>query len=73
MEFTAVSAGGAHSLAIGDDGQTYAWGNNGDGQLGNDDEANKASRFSPVLVDTPAGVEFTAVSAGYAHSLAIGD
>ncbi|MFY9616945.1 MAG: hypothetical protein WAQ31_02710, partial [Arcanobacterium sp.] len=73
VEFTAVSAGYYHSLAIGDDGKTYAWGDNRYGQLGNDDEANKASRFSPVLVDTPAGVEFTAVSAGYYHSLAIGD
>ncbi|MFY9262771.1 MAG: hypothetical protein WAO49_03950 [Arcanobacterium sp.] len=73
VELTAVSAGDFHSLAVGSNGQAYAWGDNWAGQLGNGDEANKETRFSPVLVDTRSGVEFTAVSAGYYHSLAIGD
>ena len=33
--FTAVAAGGEHTLAIGSDGNLYAWGDNSHGQLGN--------------------------------------
>ncbi|PST47864.1 hypothetical protein COO72_10925 [Bifidobacterium callitrichos] len=68
--FTQVSAGHYHSLAIGDDGNTYAWGNNYYGQLGNNstDESHV-----PVKVTMPEGVHFTQVSAGHYHSLAIGD
>jgi alpha-tubulin suppressor-like RCC1 family protein len=67
-----VSAGGTHILAFVKNGNVYAWGNNGDGQLGNNsDEATS----TPVQVikssdSTPlSGV--TAVSAGGSHSLAI--
>ena len=68
--FTAVSAGGEHSLAIGVDGNTYAWGYNEYGQLGNNTVTNSTS---PVAVTMPAGVKFTQISAGGEHSLAIGD
>ncbi|KAA8818294.1 hypothetical protein CSQ85_09030 [Bifidobacterium rousetti] len=70
VHFTQVSAGGRYSLAVGDDGNTYAWGDNEYGQLGND-STNK-SRV-PVKVKTPDGVHFAQVSAGGGHSLAIGD
>jgi alpha-tubulin suppressor-like RCC1 family protein len=70
--FTQVSAGGAHSLAMGSDGNTYAWGDNSFGQLGN----NSTTRSSvPVLVSVgavPGGVTFTQVLAGGDHSLALG-
>lgn len=71
VRFVQVSAGGNHSLAIGDDGRTYAWGLDAQGQLG--DDAALVNRPEPVLVATPPGVRFVAVSAGFAHSLAIGD
>jgi len=70
VHFTAISAGGFHSLAIGDNGVTYSWGQDADGQLG--DNGALADQATPVAVSTPAGVHFTAISAGYAHSLAIG-
>ncbi|RBP98921.1 RCC1 domain-containing protein, partial [Bifidobacterium xylocopae] len=70
ITFTQVSAGGAHSLAIGSDGNTYAWGFNINGQLG---DGTSIGSNVPVRVRTPAGVRFTQVSAGYDHSLAIGD
>ncbi|KAA8818333.1 hypothetical protein CSQ85_09230 [Bifidobacterium rousetti] len=70
VHFTQVSAGDSHSLAIGDNGNTYAWGDNYYGQLGND--STNLSRV-PVKVTMPEGVRFTQVSAGYRHSLAIGD
>ncbi|WP_232343027.1 InlB B-repeat-containing protein [Bifidobacterium choladohabitans] len=74
-----VSAGGAHSLALGSDGNVYAWGYNGSGQLGNG--TTGANRNAPVRVktpdrktypDLPADFTYLQVSAGYFHSLALG-
>ncbi|MCX8645685.1 InlB B-repeat-containing protein [Bifidobacterium sp. B4081] len=74
--YVQVSAGSAHSLALGSDGYTYAWGNNGDGQLGNN---SISSSTVPVRVRDPAspadaskGLQATQVSAGNYHSLAVG-
>jgi alpha-tubulin suppressor-like RCC1 family protein len=64
---TAVAAGGGtHSLAI-QNGGLYAWGYNGDGELGNGTTGNSDV---PVLV-TGMSSGVTAVAAGNAHSLAI--
>jgi len=71
VRFTALSAGGTHVLALGDDGRAYAWGDDAEGQLGND--SAYLNQSTPVVVAVPAGVRFTSISAGYAHSLAIGD
>ncbi len=69
--WTAAAAGERHSLAIGSDGNLYAWGWNSDGQLGIGNTTNPNN--SPVEVTLPSGVtSWTAVSAGYLHSLAIG-
>ena len=66
------------SLAIGSDGNAYAWGNNSYGQLGDE---TRTSRNTPVMVRTPdrktypdLPVDFTyvQVSAGGRHSLALG-
>ncbi|WGD37525.1 hypothetical protein [Lysinibacter sp. HNR] len=35
VPFIGISAGTNHTLAIGEDGNTYAWGNNANGRLGN--------------------------------------
>ena len=73
-----VSGGTYHSLAVGDDGNTYAWGDNGYGQLG---DGTRTSRTTPVMVkepdpktstDVPADLTYVQVSAGYEHSLAVG-
>jgi alpha-tubulin suppressor-like RCC1 family protein len=69
VTFTSVSAGAYHSLAISSDGVTYAWGNNSNGQLGND---TITESLVPVEVLAPTGVTFTSVSAGFWHSLAVG-
>ncbi|MFV0432952.1 MAG: hypothetical protein ACK5LO_03060 [Leucobacter sp.] len=70
LTFTEISAGGLHTLAIGSDGNTYAWGWNLFGQLG---DGTNTDSTAPVRVQAPAGVTFTRVSAGDQHSLALGD
>ncbi|WP_324611983.1 InlB B-repeat-containing protein [Bifidobacterium asteroides] len=73
-----VSAGGSHSLALGSDGNAYAWGYNSSGQLGN---GTSSPRYTPVRVktpdrktypDLPADFTYLQVSAGTDHSLALG-
>ncbi|BDR52482.1 hypothetical protein KIM372_03890 [Bombiscardovia nodaiensis] len=72
LRFTQISTGSTHVLAIGSDGNTYAWGSNAYGQLG-DGTRNNIQTPSRVLV--PDGVHFIQVSAGgYSNfSLALGD
>lgn len=70
LTFTSISAGGGHSLAIGSDGKTYAWGLNASGQLG---DGSGVSQKYPVEVAMPDGVTFTEVYAGHEFSLAYGD
>jgi alpha-tubulin suppressor-like RCC1 family protein len=65
----AVSAGGTHSLALGVDGTVYAWGANGEGQLG---DGTTTPRSTPEPVALPGGVDAVAVAAGWRHSLALG-
>ena len=73
-----VSAGVYHSLAVGSDGNAYAWGSNGSGRLG---DGTGGSRYAPVMVrkpdrktypDLPADFTYLQVSAGTDHSLALG-
>ncbi len=66
---SAVSAGTAHTLAIGSDGKLYAWGFNGDGSLG---DGSTTQHDSPEVITLVAGVKPTAVSAGPDSSVAIG-
>ncbi len=67
-----VSASGYHALAIASDGELYAWGRNYEDQLGIGGGAGQ--RTSPVRVPRPPGVTaWTSISAGYMHSLAIGN
>ena len=67
--FTQVSAGTSHSVALGSDGHTYAWGNNSAGQLG---DGSSEDKWTPVQVAAPAGVAFTQVSTGTDHTVALG-
>jgi alpha-tubulin suppressor-like RCC1 family protein len=66
---TAVSAGGAHSLALMSDGRVLSWGANGAGQLGRNtggaDDATPAQITFPGLVGS-----IVEIDAGYLHSLA---
>jgi len=69
---TTIAAGSAHNLAVKSDGTAWAWGYNGNGQLG---DGTTINRHTPVQVcDTTcpgrlSGV--TAIAAGGIHSLAV--
>jgi alpha-tubulin suppressor-like RCC1 family protein len=65
-----VDAGWYHSLAIGTDGQLYAWGDGGRGRLGT---GGLGSSDVPKVVSLAPGVLPVAISAGGEFSLAIGD
>ena len=78
LKATQVSGGECHSLAVGSDGNVYAWGDNNLGQLGNN---TSGSIFNPAPIrvrdpasptDTSKGLKATQVSAVYLHSLAVG-
>ena len=61
--FTAIAAGGSSGYALDEDGHMWAWGNNGDGQLG---VGTTTRSLWPVRVQTDYGVlpSFTAIGAG---------
>jgi alpha-tubulin suppressor-like RCC1 family protein len=65
----AVSAGLYHSMAIGNNGKLYAWGNNATGELGNGTLVNTST---PALVSMPAGVTPTSITDAADSSYAIG-
>ena len=69
IRFSQVSAGDDHSLALGSDGNIYAWGANKYGQLG---DGTTTERLTPVQISKPTGVNrFIQVSAGKAFSVAL--
>lgn len=69
VTFAQISVDSFYAVAIGDDGHTYAWGDNQDGQLG---DGTTTNRNVPVRVQEPAGVAFTQISAGNGFVVALG-
>src|SRR6266545_2324690 len=72
LVFTTVTTGGAgrgsHSCGVATDGAAYCWGDNGNGQLGDDTHFGHSI---PLAVQAPTGVTFQSVSAGGQHSCAV--
>jgi hypothetical protein len=64
---TAVAAGQCHSLAVKTDGTVWAWGFNGNGQLGDNSTVQKNA---PVQVQALGAI--TLIAAGGSHSLFFG-
>ena len=65
-----ISAGNYHSMAIGDDGELYTWGENSYGQLGTGD---KTTVYKPTKVTLANGIKPKTISAGGSYSMAIGE
>jgi len=61
-----VSAGGNHSLAIKNNGTLWSWGSNDAGQLGDGTTVNK---ITPIQIGTDT--TWVSISAGYRHSIAL--
>jgi hypothetical protein len=61
-----ISAGYDHTIAIKTDGTLWAWGSNGDGQLG---DGTYVDKNSPVQIGT--ATNWASISAGFKHSIAI--
>lgn len=66
----AVTAGGAHSCALGTTGSVGCWGSNVYGQLGNTALQNPTTFFRPVVQMIP-GISASAISAGESHTCAL--
>jgi alpha-tubulin suppressor-like RCC1 family protein/uncharacterized protein YkwD len=62
----AIAAGGAHSLALEQNGQVWAWGGNAFGQIGNGDTIDRWLPVMPLFMQ-----EVTAIAAGFGHSLVV--
>jgi alpha-tubulin suppressor-like RCC1 family protein len=62
-----VSAGGSHNLGLRSNGTIWAWGNNGDGRLGDNTITDRSSPVSVVGGFT----DWCQVSAGGVHSLGL--
>ena len=64
----AVAGGDDYSLAVTADGRVFAWGFNGEGQLGN---GTTTTSLVPVQVHLPAGTRVTGIAGGDFHSVAV--
>jgi alpha-tubulin suppressor-like RCC1 family protein len=65
-----VSAGEAHTCAVGIDGSLFCWGVGNEGQLGHGAVGPAASRASPTAVTMPAATGWIDVAAGGRHTCA---
>lgn len=68
LRFIGVEAGEGYSLGWTADGNLYAWGANGAGQLGLGD---RVARLQPTLVPFPAGTHIVSASAGINMTIAL--
>lgn len=70
--FTDISAGGYYSCGVGNNGQAYCWGANGNMQLG---DGTTTQRTTPVLViqgARPSNVTYVSVDTGHQHTCGVG-
>lgn len=66
---TAIGAGTDHSVVLTADGNVWAWGDNGSGQVGRGGSTTGTS--TPVWVIAFSGITITDIAVGSAHSMAL--
>jgi len=74
-DIIAISAGGGHSIALRSDGTVWAWGRNGESQLGIGATSEDVHPSPVQVVGGEAGgtylTDIIAISAGHGHTLAL--
>ncbi|KAK1263786.1 hypothetical protein QJS04_geneDACA018627 [Acorus gramineus] len=65
-----IACGGAHAVALTDEGKVMSWGRGGCGQLGHGDRKNC---LKPKFVEAVEGITVCDVSAGWSHSGFVSD
>jgi len=65
-DWSSVSAGSFHTMAIKEDGSLWAWGRNREGQLG---DGTTDSKYVPTRIGQET--DWSSVSAGEAHTIAV--
>lgn len=68
-KIVSIACGQTSSFAVSDNGEVYAWGYNGNGQLG---IGNTVNQYNPTKIML-FGVFITKVACGTAHTLALSD
>jgi alpha-tubulin suppressor-like RCC1 family protein len=68
-DWSAISAGGSHSLALKANGTLWSWGSNSNGQLGQPALGTALNQTVPVQVGIAR--DWSQISAGFLHSLAL--
>ncbi|HHT9121450.1 MAG TPA: RCC1 domain-containing protein [Candidatus Wunengus sp. YC63] len=72
VTFSAIAAGGLHSVALASDNSIWTWGSNKVGQLGTTTASTSSSKPIKLEVkDEGKEVAFTAIAAGRLHTLAL--
>jgi alpha-tubulin suppressor-like RCC1 family protein len=66
-----LSASSTHTLALSDNGELYAWGENDAGQLGDGTAISRLSPVSVLMAGSLSGKTITGISAGPGFSLAV--
>jgi hypothetical protein len=70
---TAIAAGGAHSLALLQDGSVWGWGGNDDGEVGNGSTTIVADPVQVIAPPAAGAPRVTAISAGESSTFALYD
>src|SRR5665213_2705019 len=68
---TQIAAEGDRSLALSSSGQVYAWGYNGQGELGDGSTTNSDTPVAVSAGAIPGGTTITQIAGGGSHSLAL--
>src|SRR5262249_36298985 len=69
---TAIAAGDLHTVALGSDGAVYAWGQNGNGELGNNSTTGSLVPVAVSVTGTPmAGKTVVQITAALRQTFAV--